>query len=92
MLPIAVCIGSAFVTVAITLTPQADAPVAAVFPPWWEGTRAFEAAATAGSIVRFGALRFIVVVAPEAGPIAPQLRRAGAWLILDPQALGGCLS
>jgi hypothetical protein len=70
----------------------AAGPVAAVFPPWWTQARALAAAGEVGDVVRFGALPFIVVVVPAAGTTRPGagLRHAGAWLLLDPLALGGC--
>jgi hypothetical protein len=41
--------------------------------------------------VRFGATGFVVVVVPGAPDATRLLRRAGAWLLLDPRVLGGCL-
>lgn len=80
LLPLGVAVGALF-------APPADGPVAAVFPPWWGDTRAFAAASAAGPVVRFGAVPFIVVVAADD---RARLRAAGAWLLLDPRALGAC--
>jgi hypothetical protein len=80
VLPLGVALGAQAV-------PPAGGPVAAVFPPWWQATRVFAAAGTAGPVARFGALPVIVVVAT---PDRARLRAAGAWLLLDPRALGGC--
>jgi hypothetical protein len=80
LLPLGVALMSMF-------APPVEGPVAAVFPPWWDGRRTFVAAGAAGPVVRFGALPFIIVVA--AGDRA-RLRAVGAWLLLDPRAVGGC--
>ena len=75
------------VAVASLFAAPADGPVAAVFPPWWSGADAVSAAWGAGPVVRFGAAPFIVIVAAVDRAV---LRRQGAWLLLDPRALGGC--
>jgi hypothetical protein len=67
-------------------------PVAAVFPPWWHAAEVFTAAGTAGRIVRFGSVRFVVIVAPEDPGMAERLRAAGAILVIDPMFVGGCSS
>ncbi len=72
----------------ITLQPQPGGAVAAVFPPWWAAPETFTAAAAAGPVIRFGAWPFIVILAPGTKPLA--LRQHGAWLLLNPQALGAC--
>lgn len=72
---------------ACQLAPPPYGPVAAVFPPWWTGRRAFAAAGTAGAVVRFGATSFIVIVAATD---RARLRATGAWMLLDPRALGAC--
>jgi hypothetical protein len=58
-----------------------------VFPPWWSLEDAVVSAGSAGRLVRLGALPFIIVLA-EAD--RPRLRTAGAWMLLDPRALGSC--
>jgi len=80
LLPLGVALGA-------QAAPPAGGAVAAVFPPWWDAARAFAAAGTAGPVARFGAVPFIVIVA---APNRARLRAAGAWLLLDPRALGGC--
>jgi hypothetical protein len=80
VLPLGVALGA-------QAAPPAAGPVAAVFPPWWPAARAFAAAGTAGPVARFGGVPFIVVVA---APDRARLRAAGAWLLLDPHAVGGC--
>ena len=78
----------------LALSPKPGQPVAAVFPPWWSAARAFAAAASAGGrVMRTGAWPTLVVVVPEAGGetgFGGRLGAAGAWLIVDPQSLGGC--
>ncbi len=79
---------------AFGLAEPTSGPLAAVFPPWWSSARVLEAAASAGRIVGVGAAPFVVIVAAEPGgrPDHDSLRlhAAGAWLLLDPQYLGGC--
>jgi hypothetical protein len=70
----------------------ASGPVAAVFPPWWDAGRTFQAAAEGGPILRLGAARFVVLVAPLGASGRERLRRAGAWLLLSPLGLSGCRS
>jgi hypothetical protein len=75
------------VALASTLAPLPSGPVAAVFPPWWSATQAVASAASAGRVIRFGAFPFIVVVLAAD---RAQLHAQGAWILLDPRALGGC--
>lgn len=84
-------------TIAATLAPAALAmtrpanpfQVAAVFPPWWSRQRMNDAVGEAGAISAYGGLGAIAVV--HGGTDLPQqLRRAGAWLILDPEAAVFC--
>ncbi len=71
--------------------PRAARPVAVVFPPWWSAQRSIAAAARAElAILRFGGLPAIVVVAPLTQAAGARLRQAGAWLLLDASAGGGC--
>ncbi len=81
-------LGPLGVALASTLTPLPTGPVAAVFPPWWDAVTSFASAGTAGPVMRFGAFPFIVIVMAAD---RNQLRSQGAWLLLDPRALGGCL-
>jgi hypothetical protein len=52
--------------------------------------RSVVAAASIGSVVRIGAVPFIVVVQPDRHGLQAPAARNPAWLVLDPQALGGC--
>jgi hypothetical protein len=80
-------------TAGLSLLPSdaVDAPIAAVFPPWWSAERSFAAAASGGAIVREGAWSNILVVKPADGDAASRLYAAGAWLLVDPKALDACL-
>lgn len=73
----------------LTLRPPQSGPVAVLFPPWWPAERSM-AAAAGGAVIRFGAFPFVVVVMPEQATSAERLRRAGAWMLLNPQSLGAC--
>jgi hypothetical protein len=87
VLPVVLGFGSLVGTLGLSMQPPASGLVALLFPPWWDATKSLLAATADGAVVRFGALPFIVVVAPDAS--AAQIRRSGAWLVLNPQ-FGGC--
>jgi len=90
----AMLMGSVVATAALAIAPGADqaAPVAALFPPWWTAEEAYVAAAsTGGAIVRQGALPSLLVVQSAEPGFRGRLRAAGAWVLLDPKAVGGCL-
>lgn len=72
-------------------TPNDDAAVAAVFPPWWSAARDFAAAGGAGDIVTGGAVPFVLIVQSQRPGLNARLRAAGALLLLNPLAAGGCL-
>ncbi len=91
VLPAMLGMGSLIAALSLTLQPPASGPVAALFPPWWDAARTMQAASSAGSIARFGALPFVVVIVRDGSASNGRLRDAGAWLILDPRGLGGCL-
>jgi hypothetical protein len=81
---------SLMAALALSLQPPASGPVALVFPPWWSMMRSVVSAATIGSVVRLGAVPFIVVVQPDRRGPRGRLPSTAAWLVLDPRALGGC--
>jgi len=67
--------------------------VAVVFPPWWSASQAMLAATSAdAAIVRLTALPSLLVVRTDGTDGLARLRRAGGWLVMDPQALAACLS
>jgi hypothetical protein len=66
--------------------------LAAVFPPGVERPAALEAVARAGGlIVRQGSWGTVLIAHSNESGFAGRLRRAGAWLVLDPQSAAGCL-
>jgi len=75
------------VALAATLAPPRTGPVAALFPPWWSARQSIAAAGSAGAVIRLGAFPCIVIVLAMDRTL---LRSHGAWLLLDPSAVGGC--
>lgn len=66
--------------------------VAAVFPPAFTAEDSFGAAVRAGGrIVQDGGWANVILVRDDAPGLAGRLRREGAWLVLAPEGLGGCL-
>ncbi|WP_138513014.1 hypothetical protein [Maricaulis alexandrii] len=73
--------------------PARGPEVAVVFPPGWSGADAMRAAARADvGVVRFGAWDNILITRHDSDADIERLRDAGAWFILPPGALGGCLA
>jgi hypothetical protein len=66
-------------------------PVAAVFPPWWNASRALDAAAQGGLVLRIG-IANVIFVLPDPANGRSQLWHAGAWLLLNPRVLVGCVA
>jgi hypothetical protein len=67
--------------------------VAVAFPPWWGAPAAMLAAASAdAAIVRLTAIPSMLIVRPSVKDGLARLRTAGAWLVMDPQALAACVS
>ncbi len=90
---------AAVATAPLAFAPRPGRPVAALFPPWWDASRALEATVLAQAVmVRAGAWPALVVAVDAADVsraggrpgLGARLRAAGAWLILDPRSLGGC--
>jgi len=79
---------------ALSLQVRAGAEVVAVvFPPWWNDQQVLLAAASANAaIVRMTALPTLLVVRPDDNDGLTRLRKAGAWLTLDPQAIAACVT
>ena len=94
----ALLLASFFAVAALSLQARPDAEIVAVaFPPWWTTQDTFAAAALANAeIVRTTAIPALLVVKPDLhqglhdGLI--RLRKAGAWLTLDPQAIAACFN
>lgn len=63
--------------------PRADAlAVVAVYPPWWDRTRALEAAAAVGA-AQPGPVSFAVLINGPDTQTAARLRRTGALAVLN---------
>ncbi|MBR1189151.1 hypothetical protein [Bradyrhizobium sp. AUGA SZCCT0160] len=79
---------------ALSLQVRTGAEVVAVaFPPWWSGQQAFIATASANAaIVRTTAVPALLIVRPDDNDGLTQLRKAGAWLTMDPQAISACFT
>jgi len=73
--------------------PRDGTQVAAVFPPWMDGEHALARVAQAGGlVVRRGIIDAIVVVHSDDPGLIDRLYAAGAWAVIDPATLGGCLA
>jgi hypothetical protein len=67
------------------------AGAAVVFAPWTSAGEAIvRATAAGGSLVRLGALPWIVVVRPDDGFYVDRAFAQGALLVLDPKTLAAC--
>jgi hypothetical protein len=89
----AALLAAGWIAIAIlTLQVRPGAAVVAVaFPPWWSTQRAFEAAGAAkAAIVRATALPTLLVVRPDDHDGLARLHDAGAWLVMDAQAISAC--
>jgi hypothetical protein len=85
---------SFFAVAALSLQARPGAEIVAVaFPPWWTTQDSFAAAALANAeIVRTTAIPAVLVVKPDIREGLIRLRKAGAWLTLDPQAIAACFN
>jgi hypothetical protein len=82
----------AIAALSLQIRPGADV-VAVAFPPWWSAQEVFLASASAdAAIVRMTAVPFLLVVRPDLRDGLTRLRKAGAWLAMDPQAIAACFS
>jgi hypothetical protein len=67
--------------------------VAVAFPVWWDSRQAFSAAASANAaIVRVTAVPSLLVVRPDGVEGLSRLHEAGAWFVIDPQAIAACFT
>ena len=67
--------------------------VAVAFPVWWDSQQAFSAAASANAaIVRVTAVPSLLVVRPDGAEGLSRLQEAGAWFVIDPQAIAACFT
>jgi hypothetical protein len=76
-----------------TLTPSADhGQYAVIAPPWYNLAQTVGLVGKAGGdLVDFGGLANVVIVHSANPSFVRALYRAGAWLVLDPVSLRGCL-
>jgi hypothetical protein len=82
----------AIAALSLQIRPGAEV-VAVAFPPWWSARHALLAAASANAaIVRLTAIPSVLVVRPDDHDGLIQLRRAGVWLAVDPQAVAACFT
>ena len=82
----------AIAALSLQIRPGAEV-VAVAFPPWWSTQQVFLAAASANAaIIRGTALSGLLVVRPDDNDGLTQLHKAGAWLIIDPQAVAACIT
>lgn len=71
----------------------AGRPVAAVFPPWWDGSRALaEVTGAGGRPLRLGLVPSVVVAIDAEPGLIDRLYAAGAIAVLDPIVASGCLA
>jgi hypothetical protein len=82
-----------FAVAALALQVRPGSEVVAVaFPPWWSAQQAMLAAVSAdAAIVRTTSIPSLIVVYPDQAEGLARLRAAGAWLVIDPQAIAACL-
>ncbi len=91
---VVLCGASLFAVVRIGAAPKDPmAAVAVIYPPWTTPTATLTQAVGAGSLfVRFGTFSFIAIVVPQSPDYVQRVLRGPAWLVVDPQALGGCFN
>ncbi|WP_193369626.1 hypothetical protein [Pelagibius marinus] len=77
---------------AADLPGAASGTLAAVFAPGTDRAAALAAVAEAdGLVVRGGGWGSVLVARSDQAGFAARLRRAGAWLVVDPRSAAGCL-
>ncbi len=77
---------------AADLPGEASGTLAAVFAPGTDRAAALAAVAEAdGLVVRAGGWGSVLVARSDQAGFAARLRRAGAWLVVDPRSAAGCL-
>lgn len=86
-MPVIVMLISVVAVLGLITEPSAHGPVAAVFPPWWSASQAFQAAGSTGPVIRFGGYPFVVIALPRR---RRALIDAGAWFLLNPEVLKAC--
>ena len=80
----------ALVILSLQVRPGATV-ITVAFPPWWSTRQVFEAVGSAqAAIVRVTALPTLIVVRADDHDGLPRLREAGAWFVMDAQAVSAC--
>jgi len=84
---------SAFAALLIGLAPTAgQTQFAVITAPWWDLSRtAALVGAAEGDILDVGGLPNVVIAHSDAPGFVAALYEQGAWLVLDPVLLRGCL-
>lgn len=84
---------TAFLAVLMLAAPvQSDRTLAAVFPPWFDKASVLVAVSQAGaSMLRHGGTDSVALVRLDHPDAAERLRTAGAWAVVDPGGLFGCV-
>ncbi|MFT8789259.1 hypothetical protein [Komagataeibacter saccharivorans] len=90
LLPVLLAVGSLVVILGIHLSPPDQGPLALVFPPWWDGQHARQAAGSVGRVIGTGAVASIVIIEPRGNMARGDAIKSGAILVLNPQAMTGC--
>lgn len=76
---------------AIAIAPRSGGSVAVISPPWWSQRDTMDLITRAnGFLVRQGAWSWVVIAASTDRDFIGQLYAAGAWIVADPVAAGGC--
>ncbi|MEI2386175.1 hypothetical protein [Breoghania sp. JC706] len=78
--------------VVIGLQPKSGDRVAVIVGPWQPPSTAMQVVAAAqGRFVRSGFADWVVVASSSHRDFVSRLYSAGAWIVVDPAAAGGCL-
>jgi hypothetical protein len=90
---IALLVISAMAVVAITLSPSGDeGQYVVVAPPWYNRTKTLiMASSTGGDVVDVGYFANVAIVHSNNLRFVAALYHSGAWLVIDPMELRGCL-
>lgn len=93
LLPAAALLAVTLPMTAVALVaPRGDGAVAVVFRPGLPLAEGIVRASAAGAaVVGAGVFGSILIVRPESADFAARVRMAGALVVLDADALGGCL-
>ncbi|WGM48926.1 hypothetical protein KOAAANKH_03840 [Brevundimonas sp. NIBR10] len=85
---VAIILATSVMTVLMSAPPASAFAVAAAFPPWWSADDVRDAVEPVGVITATGRTPNVVTVY-GGNNLQLRLRKAGAWLILDPR-LAAC--